>query len=145
MSSLKINRIVVGAIAGIIFGSGMIISEMVNPHKVIAFLDIFGQWDPSLAFVMIGALVVFAPCYYLLIKKRKTAINGDAIAPKNSNKIDAKLTVGAIVFGIGWGLAGFCPGPAIINLGGGNYAAFVFVAAMILGMVIANKYLASRS
>ena len=94
---------------------------------------------------MIGALFVFAPCYHLLIKKRKTAINGDAIAPKNCNKIDAKLTVGAIVFGIGWGLAGFCPGPAITNIGSGNYAVFAFVAAMILGIAIANKCLALRS
>jgi len=137
-------NIIIGGISGVLFGIGMIISGMVDPNKVIGFLDIFGHWDPSLAFVMGGALLVFTPFYHLVIKKRKTAINGDELPATNNNTIDGALISGAIIFGAGWGLAGFCPGPVITNIGGGSYIILTFVSTMLLGMLLANKYLARR-
>ena len=113
LSKSKKIRIVIGGISGVLFGSGMIISGMADPNKVIAFLDIFGEWDPSLAFVMGGALLVFTPIYHFVIKKRKTAISGDKFTWSSNNSIDGTLISGAVIFGAGWGLAGFCPGPAV--------------------------------
>jgi len=138
-------NIIIGGISGVLFGIGMIISGMVDPNKVIGFLDIFGHWDPSLAFVMGGALLVFTPFYHLVIKKRKTAINGDELPATSNNTIDGPLISGAIIFGAGWGLAGFCPGPVITNVGGGSYIILTFVSTMLLGMLLANKYLARRN
>lgn len=140
----KIVRIMVAGISGVLFGSGMTISGMVDPHNVIAFLDIFGDWDPSLAFVMGGALLVFSPFYHLVIKKRKTAINGEAFSYPSNNKIDGTLLSGAVIFGAGWGLAGMCPGPAITNIASGSGTVLAFVISMTIGMVAANKYIAGR-
>ncbi|WP_394250287.1 DUF6691 family protein [Vibrio profundi] len=128
----------VSLVAGILFGAGMIISGMVDPTKVIGFLDITGDWDPSLAFVMGGALMVFAPFYQLFIKGRKQAVNGDPIDLVTNTKVDSKLVVGSSVFGIGWGIAGICPGPAITSLSSGSMEIVVFIMMMLVGMTIAK-------
>lgn len=144
MSKSKKIRIVIGFISGVLFGSGMIISGMVDPNKVIAFLDIFGEWDPSLAFVMGGALLVFTPMYHLVIKKRRVSISGDTFSWTSNKTIDGTLISGAVIFGAGWGLAGFCPGPVIASVGGGSNIILAFVLSMIVGMVHASQYLAGR-
>lgn len=144
MSKSKIIRIVVGFISGLLFGAGMIISGMADPSKVIGFLDVTGNWDPSLAFVMGGALAVFTPIYHLVIKKRNTAINGDKFTWTNNTKIDKNLILGAAIFGAGWGIAGFCPGPALASVGGGSNIILAFILSMIVGMVHAGQYLRGR-
>lgn len=120
---------------GLIFGIGLILSGMTDPGKVIGFLDLFGAWDPSLALVMGGAILigVFA---FALAKKRTTTFLGDALQLPSSNDIDKRLLAGSLLFGVGWGLAGFCPGPAIVSLGSGQPQAAVFVLAMLVGMVL---------
>lgn len=144
LSKSKLIRIIIGWISGGLFGSGMIISGMVDPNKVIAFLDITGDWDPSLAFVMGGALLVFTPMYHFVIKKRTTAISGDKFNWTSNNNVDGTLISGAVIFGAGWGLAGFCPGPVIASIGGGSNIILAFTLSMIVGMVHANQYLAGR-
>lgn len=140
MAKSTIIRLSVSLIAGLLFGMGMIISNMVDPAKVIGFLDITGNWDPSLAFVMGGALAVFTPIYHLLIKKRASAINGDKFTWSSNKKIDGRLIFGALIFGAGWGLAGFCPGPAIVNIAAGSHIILAFILSMIVGMILAKKY-----
>ena len=120
---------------GLIFGLGLIFAGMTDPGKVIGFLDLFGAWDPSLAFVMGGAIFVglFA---FALAKKRTTSLLGGAMHLPKSNDIDKRLVIGSLIFGAGWGLAGFCPGPALVSLGAGGPKAAVFVIAMTLGMLV---------
>ena len=119
---------------GLLFGIGLILSGMTDPGKVIGFLDLFGAWDPSLALVMGGAILVgvFA---FALAKKRTTTFLGGALTLPGSSDIDRRLVVGGLLFGAGWGLAGFCPGPAIVSLGSGQPKAAVFVIAMLAGML----------
>lgn len=128
-------------LSGLLFGAGMIISQMVDPRIVIAFLDITGNWDPSLAFVMGGALSVFIPFYHFIIKPRKSAMNGDVFNLPSNNKVDKNLVIGAMLFGIGWGLVGICPGPAIASIGGGSNIIFTFILSLSIGIIAANKYL----
>ena len=137
-------KVIIGLISGILFGIGMITSNMVDPAKVIGFLNISGNWDPSLAFVMGGALAVFIPCYHLLIKKRSHAINGEKFSYTTNTEIDAKLISGAAIFGAGWGLAGFCPGPAMASLSGGSFTIIVFMLSMVTGIVLARQYLQGK-
>ncbi|MDF1823374.1 MAG: hypothetical protein P1U68_01960 [Verrucomicrobiales bacterium] len=119
-------------IAGAFFGAGLALSGMTDPLKVTAFLDVFGFWDPTLAFVMGGALLVFTTGYFLL--------RGTLELPANpGEKISSNLVLGAILFGIGWGLGGFCPGPAIANFGALRSESFVFVPAMALGMILVQR------
>lgn len=120
---------------GLLFGIGLILSGMTDPGKVIGFLDLAGAWDPSLALVMGGAILVgiFA---FALAKKRTTTFLGGALHLPNSRDIDKRLLAGSLLFGAGWGLAGFCPGPAIVSLGSGQPKAAVFVLAMLAGMAI---------
>lgn len=120
---------------GLFFGIGLIVSGMTDPGKVIGFLDLAGAWDPSLALVMGGAILVgvFA---FALAKKRTTTFLGGALHLPGSRDIDKRLLAGSLLFGAGWGLAGFCPGPAIVSLGGGEPKAAVFVLAMLAGMAI---------
>lgn len=120
---------------GLLFGIGLILSGMTDPGKVIGFLDLTGAWDPSLALVMGGAILVgvFA---FALARKRTTTFLGSALHLPGSRDIDKRLVVGSLLFGAGWGLAGFCPGPAIVSLGGGEPKAAVFVLAMLVGMAI---------
>lgn len=137
-------KTVIALISGILFGSGMIISQMIDPEKVIGFLNVIGNWDPSLALVMGGALAVFTPCYHLLIKKCSHAINGEKFNFASNTKIDGKLIAGAAIFGAGWGLAGICPGPAVASISGGSLTIAVFVLSMLVGMRLANLYLFQR-
>jgi uncharacterized membrane protein YedE/YeeE len=122
-------------LVGLLFGLGLILSGMTDPGKVLGFLDLFGLWDPSLAFVMGGAIFVglFA---FMLAKKRTTTFLGGALRLPTSTEIDKRLLVGGLVFGAGWGLAGFCPGPAVVSLGAGQPKAAVFVLAMLAGMAL---------
>lgn len=122
-------------IAGLIFGLGLTISEMVNPAKVLAFLDLFGNWDPSLAFVMGAALVVTAIGYRIVWTRPKPAF-ADRFQVPGNRQIDARLALGAVLFGIGWGLVGLCPGPAISALTFGGIPVLVFLAAMGGGMLL---------
>ena len=121
-------------LAGLVFGFGLLLSGMTDPGKVIGFLDVAGAWDPSLAFVMGGALLVAFFAYRLAGRRGKTFL-GDALRLPQRRDIDLRLVAGSVVFGIGWGLAGFCPGPAVVSLGAGHAEAAVFVAAMLAGML----------
>jgi uncharacterized membrane protein YedE/YeeE len=122
-------------LTGLIFGVGLIVSGMANPAKVLGFLDLAGAWDPSLAFVMAGAIAV-AALAYAFAGKRSTSLIGQPMRLPTSRAIDGRLLAGSIVFGIGWGIAGFCPGPALVALGAGQLEAAVFVAAMLGGMAL---------
>ncbi|MBA2722528.1 MAG: YeeE/YedE family protein [Methylibium sp.] len=123
-------------LAGLVFGLGLIVSGMANPAKVLGFLDLAGAWDPSLAFVMAGAIAV-AALAFALAKKRTVSFVGAAMKlPGSSRDIDRRLVFGSVLFGIGWGVAGFCPGPGLVALGMGEIKALVFVGAMLAGMGI---------
>ena len=122
-------------LAGLVFGLGLIASGMTNPAKVLGFLDLGGTWDPSLAFVMAGAIAV-ASVGFAISRKRTTSLIGAAMKLPTAQHIDRRLVVGSAVFGVGWGIAGFCPGPALVALGLGEIKALVFVAAMLAGMGI---------
>ena len=126
-------------VTGLIFGLGLILSGMGNPAKVQNFLDFFGTWDPSLAFVMIGAIAV-AFVAFMFAKRRKTALLGEPMQLPTSSAIDARLLIGSAMFGIGWGLAGFCPGPALMNLLTMHSEVVIFVAAMIVGMLLEQTW-----
>ena len=119
--------------AALVFGLGLILSGMGNPAKVQNFLDFFGAWDPSLAFVMGGAILVGLVAF-TWARKRKTSLLGDPMQLPSSTAVDKRLLTGAALFGIGWGLAGFCPGPAVMNLGTLRGEVWLFVAAMLAGM-----------
>ncbi len=121
-------------IAGLVFGFGLIIAGMGNPSKVLAFLDISGNWDPSLALVMGGAIPVSAIAFWF-VNRRETSLFGHLIELPNTRNIDRKLIVGALLFGIGWGLVGICPGPSLVLLGSGSLKALIFVVAMLTGMM----------
>lgn len=120
---------------GLVFGVGLILSGMTDPGKVIGFLDLFGAWDPSLALVMGGAIAVgvFA---FALAKRRSTTFLGGALSLPDSREIDPPLVMGSLLFGVGWGLAGFCPGPALVSLGAGQPKAAAFVLSMLAGMLL---------
>ena len=122
-------------LSGIIFGLGLSISSMTNPDKVISFLDILGEWDPSLIFVMGGAIVFASPFLYIL-DKRKNLILVSKIELPDKKNIDLSLIIGSILFGIGWALVGLCPGPAISSIALLNHFSFLFVFSMILGFFI---------
>jgi uncharacterized protein len=121
-------------LVGLVFGLGLIVSGMANPAKVLGFLDLAGAWDPSLALVMAGAIGVGLPGF-ALAKKRSTALLGQPMKLPASTVIDRRLVLGSLAFGAGWGLAGYCPGPAIVAMGAGQSSALVFVLAMLAGMV----------
>jgi uncharacterized membrane protein YedE/YeeE len=120
---------------GVLFGLGLIISGMTNPAKILAFLDIAGAWDPSLIFVMGGAVLVGLIAFYLA-KNRTQSFLGGAMHIPTRRDIDRPLIIGSALFGVGWGLAGFCPGPALVSLGSGELKALVFVVAMLGGMLL---------
>lgn len=131
----------VALLAGLLFGLGLTVSQMVDPHKVINFLDVAGHWDPSLAFVMMGALSVFGLGYYFVIKPRQSPVLESSFTLPSLQGIDKKLLTGAALFGIGWGLSGICPGPAMANLSTGSNSLFVFVVAMLAGIIMVRKLL----
>jgi uncharacterized membrane protein YedE/YeeE len=136
-------RLILTYIIGVIFGTGIAFSGMANPAKVINFFDVAGTWDPSLAFVMGGALVVTFFGYRLVLGRSHPIFDGRFNLPTARN-LDARLIGGAAVFGVGWGIAGFCPGGALPALGTGLTEVFIFVAAMIAG-IFGAKYLQSLS
>ncbi|MEO5700052.1 MAG: DUF6691 family protein [Casimicrobiaceae bacterium] len=126
---------VVSGVLGVVFGIGLLVSGMANPAKVLGFLDLAGAWDPSLAFVMVGAIVLGA-IGFGLARKRSASLLGLPMLIPTSRVVDRRLLGGGALFGVGWGLAGFCPGPALVALGTGEAKAVVFVLAMLAGMAI---------
>ena len=126
---------IISLISGIIFGAGLAISNMINPAKVLGFLNFFDQWDPSLIFVMIGAILTSAPFFFLFKNKNKPLFAETFSIPKTKN-IDRKLIVGSSLFGVGWGLVGFCPGPAIASLALVNEYVIFFLISMFGGFFL---------
>jgi len=122
-------------LVGLLFGLGLIISGMTDPSKVIGFLDLAGAWDPSLAFVMGGAILVGAGAF-TLAKKRQRSLLGAPMQLSSATKLDSRLLSGSLVFGIGWGISGFCPGPAVVSAAAGQPKAWIFVASMLAGMAL---------
>ncbi|WP_232071189.1 DUF6691 family protein [Paraburkholderia pallida] len=120
---------------GLLFGLGLIVSGMANPAKVLAFLDLAGRWDPSLAFVMAGAVAI-AAIGFRRARTRSASVLGAPMQLPTARRVDARLIAGALVFGAGWGLAGFCPGPALVSAASGQPRAWLFVAAMLAGMAL---------
>ena len=129
---------IVSLLCGIIFGIGLVISQMINPAKVLGFLNLFGEWDPSLAFVMIGALIISSPSFHLFKNKEKPIFSSSFSTP-NKKEIDKELIFGSILFGAGWGLVGLCPGPAITSIALFNVSSAIFVVSMFIGFYIASK------
>ena len=123
----------VAFVAGLTFGTGLIVAGMTDPAKILGFLDVAGTWDPSLALVMIGAIAV-GLIAFALARRRVSSALGLPMQSSADGTIDVRVVAGSLVFGLGWGLAGFCPGPAIVALGAGYGKAAVFVAAMLAGM-----------
>lgn len=136
-------KILVAALAGIVFGIGLALSGMSDPAKVLNFLDIAGTWDPTLAFVMGGALCVTTPGFYLARRRARPLFDTDFHIPGRSD-IDARLLSGAAIFGIGWGIAGLCPGPALADIASGLPVILFFVAAMVAGALLHDHTLGSR-
>ena len=130
---------VISLVSGIIFGIGLVISEMINPEKVLGFLNLFGNWDPSLAFVMIGALVVSSPLLHLIKNKEKPICEVSFNIP-NNKEINKKLILGSVIFGAGWGLGGLCPGPAISSIALINYYSITFVVSMFVGFYLVRLF-----
>jgi len=128
----------VSLFCGIIFGIGLVISQMINPAIVLGFLNLFGEWDPSLAFVMIGALIVSSPLFHLFKNKEKP-IFSTSFSISENKEIDKRLIIGAILFGAGWGVVGLCPGPAISSIALLNISSVTFVFSMSIGFYIASK------
>lgn len=126
-------------LCGLIFGVGLLVGGMANPEKVLHFLDLSQAWDPSLAFVMMGAIAV-GIVGFALVKGRKRAICGVPILLPEDNAVDRPLLVGAILFGLGWGLAGICPGPSLVLLGAGVGKGLLFTLSMVVGMVFVNRF-----
>ena len=126
-------------ITGIIFGFGLTISGMVNPQKVLGFLNIFDAWDPSLIFVMIGAILIFSPLHFIFKRNSRPFFAKFFIIPSNKD-IDKNLILGASLFGIGWGLVGFCPGPAISAISFSNTNVYLFVLFMFIGFFLGNIF-----
>lgn len=128
-------NILIALLSGLIFGIGLILSGMTNPAKVLSFLDITGTWDPSLAFVMGGAISIGAIAFSIA-RHRKRTLLGSSLTLPASQLIDKPLILGSLAFGIGWGMAGICPGPGLVLAGAGNLQGIVFVVAMLAGMSI---------
>jgi uncharacterized protein len=131
-------RVLGGLVAGLLFGTGLSISGMINPAKVIGFLDVAGALDPSLAFVMLAAVVVTAIGYRAVLQRGKPLFEPGFALPTRRD-IDPTLLIGASLFGAGWGLGGYCPGPALAGIGFEGVETLVFVAAMVLGMIAARQ------
>jgi len=128
-------RILVALAIGALFGGGLALSGMIDPARVLGFLDLAGRWDPTLAFVMGGALIPSALAYFVHRRLARPVMAPDFAVPE-PGRLDPRLIIGSVLFGIGWGLVGFCPGPALAALAVGSWPVFVFVAAMVAGMVV---------
>ncbi|QKV54230.1 DUF6691 family protein [Comamonas antarctica] len=125
--------VIASLLAGLVFGLGLLMSGMANPAKVLGFLDLAGHWDPSLAFVMGGAIAVGVVAFALAGRRTASLLGAEMRLP-SARHVDRRLVAGSVLFGIGWGIAGFCPGPGLVSLGMGEVKALVFVAAMLAGM-----------
>lgn len=136
-------RLFIAILCGVLFGAGMIVSDMVNPARVLAFLDVTGDWDPSLAFVMGGALIP-SGIAYLIHRRMHAPVLAETFNVPTSQLIDRPLIGGAILFGLGWGLVGLCPGPALAALTTASWQAAIFVVAMLAGMTL-FRFTADRS
>ena len=135
---------IIAAIVGLVFGLGLLVSGMADPHKVLGFLDLAGAWDPSLALVMGGAIAVGLPGF-ALARQRQRSLLGEPMQLPTSKTLDAPLVMGSALFGIGWGLAGYCPGPALIGITAGMTSAIIFSAAMLAGMVLFGLWQGRKS
>lgn len=132
-------RLLIMFITGLLFGLGLIVSDMINPAKVISFLDLFGQWDPSLAFVMAGAVAVTTVGYRVILKQERPRFASSFTMPTRSD-IDTPLLIGPALFGLGWGLVGLCPGPALVALTAAPESTWIFFISMLAGMVTLKLY-----
>lgn len=132
------KRMLLAALSGVLFGLGLAISQMTDPDKVLNFLDITGRWDPSLALVMGGALAVTLPGYAWLRRRGRT-LDGAALSLPTNHAIDKRLLLGSALFGIGWGIAGYCPGPVVANLAHNTDEAVVFIVAMLAGSQLVRR------
>lgn len=137
-------RIIASYLIGLLFGLGIMVSGMANPAKVINFFDVFGTWDPSLVFVMGGAVVTTFIGYRIVLGRARPLLGQRFMLP-TSNSIDMRLLAGSAVFGVGWGIAGFCPGGAIPALGTGRPEVMIFVLGLVAGLIAARAYLASTT
>jgi uncharacterized membrane protein YedE/YeeE len=124
--------------AGLLFALGLALSGMTQPARVLGFLDVAGDWDPTLAFVMLGALAVYAPAYRVITRTRARPLAADAFHVPAKARVDARLLVGSAVFGVGWGLSGFCPGPVLVGMAAGAREAAWVTLAMVFGMLLSG-------
>jgi len=136
-------RYALALVSGLVFGLGLIAGGMTDPAKVKGFLDVFGAWDPSLALVMGGAIAV-GVLAFAAAKRRLLAWTGEHMEIPTHTAIDTRLVLGGVLFGIGWGIGGFCPGPALVALGSGLDSAAIFVASMLAGMLLHDRFLARK-
>ena len=136
-------KIALALVTGVIFALGLLISGMATPAKITAFLDVTGAWDPSLAFVMAAAIAVHAP-FVVLARRRSAPLFDAKFHWPPMRGIDPKVLAGAAIFGVGWGLAGYCPGPALVSLGSGSVQVLVFVGAMVAGLFATRALVAKR-
>ncbi|ETI65802.1 MAG: DUF6691 family protein [Sphingobium sp.] len=136
-------RALIALLCGTIFGAGLALSGMLDPARVRAFLDVLGAWDPTLGFVMLGAMLPMGAAW-LLQRRMLRPLTGPAFALPDTRRIDAPLMIGALLFGLGWGIAGLCPGPAVANLAIAPLAVLPFLAAMLAGMLLHRLWAASR-
>ena len=136
-------KTVVALLTGVIFGVGLLISGMATPAKVFAFLDVGGAWDPALAFVMAGAIGVHAPLVWLA-RRRRAPLFAATFHWPTVRGIDPALIAGAAIFGVGWGISGYCPGPALVSLGTGTTSILVFVGALLVGTIATRALLPER-
>jgi uncharacterized protein len=139
-----VNRTFVALIAGSLFGAGLAVSGMADPQRVQSFLDLFGVWDPTLAFVMGGAMIPMAMAWVIQRRMDKPFVDAQFDLP-SSNKIDAKLALGAMLFGMGWGISGLCPGPALADLAIAPANAALAILAMLAGMVIQHRMMPNEA
>lgn len=137
------RAVALAVLAGAVFAIGLAVSGMTVPAKVTGFLDVGGAWDPTLALVMAGAIAVYAPVVRI-VRRRRRPLASEQFHWPTPRAIDARLVGGAAIFGVGWGLSGYCPGPALTSIGSGAASALVFVAAMIAGIVVARAVDRSR-
>jgi uncharacterized membrane protein YedE/YeeE len=138
-------KVKVGAfLGGAVFGIGLAIAGMTQPAKIIGFFDFFGDYDPSLAFVMVGAILVYAPIYRWATRTWQTPIWAPAFSLPTRSKIDGRLVLGSAIFGVGWGLGGYCPGPALTSVGAGSVEAFTFGGAMLVGVGVYQFFVRIR-